>query len=121
MAITQADVLKLAEELLAEWKQEFPGDPGNTLENALESAKAELNVKDLSLIPRGETKKERKKVERVHKVDEPKKLMVDGIVTALTAIEGVTMKEIKNEAEIHYTLDGVEYTIKLIKHRPPKK
>ena len=63
--------------------------------------------------------KPRKKSTRERKVDEEKKDILQ------TLIEGYTEKyprvvKVKNEVEFSFTHNGNEYTVKLIKHRPPK-
>lgn len=59
--------------------------------------------------------KPRKQTERVRKVDEVKK----NILTKMAGTLDVSYT-MKNEAEFSFTLDGVDYTVKLVKHRPPK-
>ena len=64
--------------------------------------------------------KERKKVVRERKVDAEK----GGLLTAIkTAVEtfGGAVSSVKNEAEFSFTFNGNSYTVKLVKHRPPKK
>lgn len=63
--------------------------------------------------------KPRKKSTRERKVDEEKKDILE------TLIEGYTAKyprvvKVKNEVEFSFRHNGNEYTVKLIKHRPPK-
>ena len=59
-------------------------------------------------------------VKRERKVDETKKRIILDIKVLLEGL-GAKVAEIKTEAEMHFTFNGDEYTIKLIKHRPPKK
>lgn len=63
--------------------------------------------------PRKATKKERK-------VDEEKKTLLD---LCRIPIEGAggSVTNIKNEAEFSFTFGNNFYTVKLVKHRPPKK
>ena len=60
--------------------------------------------------------KPRKKAERVRKVDEEKKVILDKLMSVIDA-----EKTVKNEAEFSFNLNGTDYTVKLIKHRPPKE
>lgn len=59
--------------------------------------------------------KPRKKTERVRKVDEEKKIILEKLMSVID-----TEKVVKNEAEFSFSLDGNDYTVKLIKHRKPK-
>lgn len=62
----------------------------------------------------------RKKTVRERKVDAEK----GGLLTAIkTAVEtfGGAVSSVKNEAEFSFTFNGNSYTVKLVKHRPPKK
>lgn len=60
--------------------------------------------------------KPRKKTERVRKVDEDKKVILSRLMGVIDA-----EKTVKNEAEFSFNIGGNDYTVKLIKHRPPKK
>ena len=64
--------------------------------------------------------KERKKVVRERKVDTEKGGLLTAIKTAVEALGGV-VSGVKNEAEFSFTFNGNSYTVKLVKHRPPKK
>ena len=59
--------------------------------------------------------KPRKKVERVRKVDEEKKVILNKLMSVIDA-----EKIVKNEAEFSFNLNGTDYTVKLVKHRPKK-
>ena len=63
--------------------------------------------------------KPRKKSTRERKVDEEKKeilgLLIDGYTEKYPRVV-----KVKNEVEFSFTHNGNEYTVKLIKHRPPK-
>lgn len=58
-----------------------------------------------------------KKKER--KVDETKKHFLDCIRVLIEGM-GAVVEPLKTEAEMHFTFGEDSYTIKLIKHRPPK-
>lgn len=64
--------------------------------------------------------KPRKAVKKERKVDEEKKTLLD---LCRVPIEGAggNVTNIKNEAEFSFTFGNNSYTIKLVKHRPPKK
>lgn len=62
---------------------------------------------------------ERAKPKRERKVDEAKKKILEGFTEYLASV-GADVQPLITEAEMHFSLDGAEYTVKLIKHRPPK-
>lgn len=64
--------------------------------------------------------KERKKTVRERKVDAEKGNLLTSIKTAVETFGGV-VSVVKNEAEFSFTFNGNSYTVKLVKHRPPKK
>ena len=53
------------------------------------------------------------------KIDPTKKRLIGDFRVLLEGL-GANIREVKNEAEISFTFDSGEYTVKLIKHRPPK-
>ena len=59
--------------------------------------------------------KPRKKAERVRKVDEEKKVILEKLMSVIDV-----EKTVKNEAEFSFNLNGTDYTVKLVKHRPKK-
>ena len=59
--------------------------------------------------------KPRKKAERVRKVDEEKKVILEKLMSVIDV-----EKTVKNEAEFSFNLNGIDYTVKLVKHRPKK-
>ena len=62
----------------------------------------------------------RKKTEKVRKVDEIKLIFLDE-VSALVEDLGAVVINRKTETETTFTYEGETYTFKLTKHRPPKK
>lgn len=62
----------------------------------------------------------RKKTTRERKVDAEKGGLLAAIKTAVEAFGGA-VSSVKNEAEFSFTFNGNSYTVKLVKHRPPKK
>lgn len=65
--------------------------------------------------------KERKKTVKERKVDEEKKFLLEILAATLKASEPTENLSIKNEAEISFNYHENSYTLKLVKHRPPKK
>lgn len=63
--------------------------------------------------------KKRTAVKRERKVDEVKKQIINGFRIYLEG-SGATVEPLTTEAEMHFTYQGENYTVKLIKHRPPK-
>lgn len=64
--------------------------------------------------------KKRTSIKRERKVDATKKKLIDCIRILIEGLHGV-VEPLKNESEMHFTFNGDNYTIRLIKHRPPKK
>lgn len=63
--------------------------------------------------------KKRTEVKRERKVDETKKRFLNGFRVYLEGIGG-SVDPLETEAEMHFTFEGAQYTVKLIKHRTPK-
>jgi len=79
------------------------------------SAEQKKTIKKVTQAQSGE----RAKPKRERKVDEAKKKILEGFTEYLASV-GANVQPLTTEAEMHFSLDGAEYTIKLIKHRPPK-
>lgn len=62
----------------------------------------------------------RKKAEKVRKVDETKGFLLKNVKTLIEEL-GASATEIKTETELKFDFEGASYTFKLTKHRPPKK
>lgn len=62
----------------------------------------------------------RKKTVKERKVDHEKGGLLTAIKTAVETFGGV-VSSVKNEAEFSFTFNNNSYTVKLVKHRPPKK
>lgn len=62
----------------------------------------------------------RKKTVKERKVDHEKGGLLTAIRTAVETFGGV-VSSVKNEAEFSFTFNDNSYTVKLVKHRPPKK
>lgn len=64
--------------------------------------------------------KPRKATAKERKVDEEKKRLLNFCRIPIEGAGGI-VTNVKNEAEFSFTFGGNCYTIKLVKHRPPKK
>jgi arginine deiminase len=89
-----------------------------TREEAEEVAEMEIKAKDIKRYEKAEETKPRKPRER--KVDETKKELIEYLEKALGLAE-IKVVSVKNESEISFEHNKENYTLKLIKHRPPKK
>ena len=88
-----------------------------TREEAEEVAEMEIKAKGIKRYEKAEETKPRKPRER--KVDETKKALIEYLVKALEMVI-VAPLTVKNESEISFTFKEDLFTVKLIKHRPPK-
>ena len=79
----------------------------------------ELTKKAKSVKRYEQAEKPRKKTVKERKVDEEKKHLINILVTSLNG--EVSNISVKNEAEISFICNENSYTVKLVKHRPPKK
>ena len=78
---------------------------------------------DMGLIDAGEkatiteiaSTPQKRQAERVRKVDEEKKVILEKLMSVIDV-----EKTVKNEAEFSFNLNGTDYTVKLVKHRPKK-
>jgi hypothetical protein len=87
----------------------------------IDNAEAEEMTKKAKQLRRYEkSDNERKKTVRERKVDTEKGGLLTAIKTAVEAFGGA-VSSVKNEAEFSFTFNGNSYTVKLVKHRPPKK
>ena len=91
----------------------------NSDEMTPEQAELTAKAKDLGRHT-GESTKERKPREKVRKVDEEKKMILAEFAESLNGINA-EITEIKTETEIIFKYGDNVYTVKLTKHRPPKK
>ena len=98
---------------------EADGEPV-TYEEAKEMAEMEIKAnKDCKNYVQGE--KPRKKVERERKVDAEKGAILDQITHLLEDNLRAEIISTKTETEVDFTYNSNHYTVKLTKHRPPKK
>lgn len=97
--------------------KEIMADLECTKEEAEEVAEMEIKAKGIKRYEKAEETKPRKPRER--KVDETKKELIEYLEKALGMI--VNVDNVKNESEISFAFKNELFTLKLIKHRPPKK
>ena len=64
--------------------------------------------------------KKRTAVKRERKVDPVKKQFITSVKILLEGMHA-TVEPLTNETDLHFTYEGASYSIKLTKHRPPKK
>ena len=102
---------------------EADGEPVS-YEEAKDMAEMEIRAnKDCKTYAQSAEK--RKPAQKERKVDEEKKKIISCIKVLIEGMQ-LNHKEsvetaLNNETELSFTLSGNSYTIKLIKHRPPKK
>ena len=81
----------------------------------------EMTVKAKAVIRRYEkADAPRKKIVKERKVDEEKKRLLNFCRIPIEGAGGI-VTNVKNEAEFSFTFGDNYYTVKLVKHRPPKK
>lgn len=64
--------------------------------------------------------RERKPAKRERKVDSIKQRFIRGIKVYLEGC-GAKVEPLTNETDLHFIFENAHYSIKLTKHRPPKK
>lgn len=110
----------LVAEIMAD--AEADGEP-ITREEAIEMAKMEMGAKEIKRYEQAEEKKARKPRER--KVDETKGQILKLVKTLIEGMllnEGEPAEVVMNaETDLGFSFKGDCYTLKLTKHRPPKK
>lgn len=80
----------------------------------------ELTAKAKSVKRYEKADKPRKATTKERKVDEEKKRLLDLCRVPIEGAGGI-VTNVKNEAEFSFTFGDNCYTVKLVKHRPPKK
>ena len=99
------------EEAIAMWL-----DDNDYTENE-EVEELTAKAKSVKRYEKADKPRKERKVER--KVDEEKKHLINILVTSLNG--EVSNISVKNEAEFSFICNENSYTVKLVKHRPPKK
>lgn len=79
----------------------------------------ELTAKAKGMRHYEKSDRERKKTTRERKVDEEKRDLLNLLMDAIRS--QTTVDSVKNEAEFSFKFGENDYSVKLIKHRPPKK
>ena len=105
---------KLAKEIMRDALAD--GEPV-TEEEALEMAKMELGEKEIKRYEKSDTP--RKKAVKERKVDETKKVLLQGLMEKLIDA-GASVVPPTNETDLHFTYEGASFSVKLTRHRPPK-
>ena len=100
------------EEAIEMWLDDNDYTENEEVEKLTEKAK-EVKRYEKADKPRKATKKERK-------VDEEKKSLLNLCRIPIEGAGGI-VTNVKNEAEFSFTFGDNCYTVKLVKHRPPKK
>jgi len=108
---------RLTEEIFAQCEKD--GEPV-TMKEAEEMASMELKDKGNRRYEKSD--KARKKTVRERKVDIEKAFLLNLLYNGLDPddVESLELGKKKNEAEFDFTYHGNSYTVKLIRHRPPK-
>ena len=95
---------------------EKDGEPV-TREEAEEMAEMEIKAGNIKRYEKSD--KPRKKTTKERKVDETKKRVIMAVKVLLEGMN-IDITNVKNEAEISFTIADDDYTFKLIKHRKKK-
>ena len=106
---------KLTAEIMHECEKD--GEPV-TAQEAEEMARMELGEKEVKRYEKSD--KPRKKAVKARKVDADKAFLLNLIYNGIEC-DAVALGAKHNEADFALTYNGNEYTVKLIKHRPPKQ
>lgn len=110
--------MKKEDLILAIMKEcEADGEPV-TREEAEEMAEMEIKAGTVKRYEQSD--KPRKRATKERKVDETKKRILTNVRILLEGM-GATEASVKTETEIAFLFGGDRYTMKLTKHRPPKK
>lgn len=105
LGITQAEAVQL-------WLDDNDYTINETVEELTEKSKK--NIKRYE-----QSDKKRKVSTKERKVDEEKKRFLNGFRIFAEGL-GAVVTSTKNEAEFSFTFGENAYTVKLVKHRPPK-
>ena len=105
LGITQEEAVQL-------WLDDNDYTINETVEELTEKSKK--NIKRYE-----QSNKKRKASTKERKVDEEKKRFLEGFRIFVEGLGGC-LTAMKNEAEFSFTFGENAYTVKLVKHRPPK-
>lgn len=90
----------------------------NDYEDNAEVDEMTVKAKEVKRYEQADKPRKERKVER--KVDEEKKKLLNLCRIPIEGAGGI-VTNVKNEAEFSFTFGDNCYTVKLVKHRPPKK
>ena len=107
---------KLINQIMADAEKD--GEPV-TREEAEEMAEMEIKANGIKNYVQDTTEKKTRKP-RERKVDEDKKAILEFIKYHFLNDGLLAFVDIKNETELNFQFRNDKYTLKLIKHRPPK-
>lgn len=103
--------LKLSkEEAIQLWLEDNDYEVNETVEELTKKAKAVKHYE--------KSDKQRKKITRERKVDEEKAYLLNLLIKVINNEDCI--ESVKNEAEFSFSHGENSYTVKLVKHRPPK-
>lgn len=108
----------LTDTLFDEAVKDGEESPDGNADEYIESAIADFKAKKNRVYIKSE-QKERKKPERIRKVDNEKGYLLELFKKALES-EEIEVTGTKTETEISFRYNSNEYTVKLTKHRPKK-
>ena len=106
------------EKLIAEIMRECEKD-GEPVTEEEAAAMADMEIKARGIKHYEKSDKLRKPTTRERKVDETKRHILSGCRVYVEGL-GATVTTEKTETEITFTYNDETFTLKLIKHRPPK-
>ena len=106
---------KLIEEIMREAAR---NNEPLTYEDAAEIARLEIADKERRHYETSD--KPRKPIKKERKIDSAKLYLINTLLLALNNDEEITVTDVKTETEIALEFGGVEYSLKLIRHRPEK-
>ena len=109
-------VEELAREIMKEYETE--GEEPVTMEEAMEIAEEEMKAKQNRHYE--QSTKEKKKTAKERKIDTEKAKILHILIDAVSQ-NLIEVTNVNNEADFNFTLNGNNYTVKLVKHRAPKK
>lgn len=120
--IIESEVRKMNKEKLIEQIMKEMAEDGEpvTREEAEEMAKMEIKAKGIKNYTQSTVEKKPKKT-RERKIDEEKAKILEFAKKGLTLMMNSATITVENETKLHFNYNGTEYTLNLIKHRPPKK
>lgn len=85
----------------------------------IENAEAEALTTKAKQIKRYEqSMTPRKKTEKIRKVNEQKKLLLEMLINGIK--DNVSITDVHNEADFSFDYGAYNYTVKLVEHRPKK-